>query len=128
MDVIKFPECGQEISDRAAVCPNCAHTVTHLKADGIVHIKLTAPHAGASDEKQKATISADGKVIWEGHVGEAADIILDKTTSVEVKYHMGEKCYGGYCCGVIDPARVKSYCVYARQSFLKTIIELQPTD
>lgn len=41
MALIKCPECGQEVSDRASVCPKCAFPLSELKTDGDVKIKYT---------------------------------------------------------------------------------------
>lgn len=40
MALIKWPECGRAVSDRAGVCPNCAFPLTTLRKDGTVSIKI----------------------------------------------------------------------------------------
>lgn len=32
MALIKCPECGQQISDKANVCPNCGHPIAYENA------------------------------------------------------------------------------------------------
>ena len=40
MALIKCPECGKEVSDRAGSCPNCAFPLSSMRTDGEVSIKL----------------------------------------------------------------------------------------
>jgi len=40
MALIKCPECGKEISDRAAACPNCGFPIASKDIDNSVIIKI----------------------------------------------------------------------------------------
>ena len=128
MAMIKCPECGKEVSDKAVSCPNCAYPIADSKPDGIVQIKMTALQRGAFGGKQRATLYANGNIIWEGQVGQIAEIYFDKATTVEIQYHTSMMYYGGKCSGIIDPAKGKKYSVHSRQGVMKTVMELQRVD
>ena len=98
------------------------------KTDDIVQIKLTPPQRDCCGEIQNAAVYAEGRVIWEGQVGDIAEICFEKPTAVEIKYHACAAYFGGDCIGIIDPSKGRNYCVYARQGFLKTVMELQRTN
>ena len=40
MAIIKCPECGKEISDKASACPNCGCPIAEMSASGTVRIKM----------------------------------------------------------------------------------------
>lgn len=126
--MIKCPECGKEVSEKAVICPNCAYPIADSKPDGIVQIKMTALQRGAFGGKQKATLSAGGKVLWEGQVGQIAEVYFNGPTSVDIQYKTSAMYYGGKCSGMIDPSKGKKYSVHSRQGVMKTVMELQRVD
>jgi hypothetical protein len=129
MALIKCPECGKEISSEAKLCPNCAYPIADASPEGIIKIKLCAVQASTGfNGNQSVTISKYGEELWNGEVGEIAEIELDKKTEIYIKYHMSAMHYGGSCSGFIDPSKGKKYCVQARQGIFKTIITLQKVD
>lgn len=128
MAIIKCPECGKEVSDKAVSCPNCAYPIAANKPDGIVQIKMNALQRGSMGGKQKVSVWAGGRCLWEGQVGQVAEIYFDKATNVDIEYHLSMMYYGGKCSGTIDPAKGKKYSVHSRQGMFKTIIELQRVD
>lgn len=127
MAMIKCPECGKEISDRAVACPNCAFPIAEAKTDGIIRIKLGTIKSGLGS-KQSVTISSNDKVLWEGKVGTIAEIKIDEPMNIDIKYHLNAVHYGGSCSGEIDPSKGKKYFVQARQGFMKTILNFQRVD
>ena len=40
MALIKCPECGKEVSDKAQSCPNCGCPLSEMVASGTVRIKM----------------------------------------------------------------------------------------
>lgn len=78
--------------------------------------------------RQRVSVSSGGRILWEGQVGEIAEIQIDKPTSVDIKYHLSAMHYGGSCSGMLDPAKGKNYNVSSRQGMFKSIIELQRVD
>lgn len=40
MALIKCPECGQEVSDKAAQCPRCAYPIVSIQSANVTKIKL----------------------------------------------------------------------------------------
>ena len=90
MALIKCPECGREISDRAAVCPVCAYPIMENSADGDVQIKL--PNSVVADKgnflaKRECCIGSrtTKEILWQGkpveyvkfHITTAHDIVID---------------------------------------------------
>lgn len=129
MALIKCPECGKEVSDKAQNCINCGCPIEIISPSGTVRIKLSFVNVqGGFNGKQKASIFVDGEIIWEGQTGETAEIYFDKSTTVTVKYHTSMMHYGGTCTGVIDPAKSKKYNVSTRVGFMSTKLVIQPVD
>lgn len=129
MALVTCPECGQEVSDKATVCPRCAYPIAASSPSGSVRIKMSTINRSLMGGRQKASVTTmGGKILWEGNVGEIAEFHLDAPTSVEVKYHLSAMYYGGSCTGVIDPKKGKKYNVQVRQGLFKTLLSLQMVD
>lgn len=101
MALIKCPECGKEISDKASSCLNCGYPIELL--------------------------SLEGKLIWTGSSGEVAELFFDGETYVTIKYHMSMMHYGGECSGIINPSKSKKYNVSERQGIMSTKLVLLDT-
>lgn len=129
MALIKCPECGKEISDKAITCPNCAYPIADSTPTGMVRIKMSAVKASTGlGGSQQVTMTSGDTVLWEGKTGQIAEAFFEKATPVEIKYHLSAMHYGGQCSGVIDPAAGKKYNVQVRQGLFKTVMELQRVD
>lgn len=129
MALIKCPECGKEISDKASSCPNCGYPIESLSQEGIVKIKVSVLKAPTGlNGNQKVSILSDNNVLWEGKSGEVAELYFHGETYVTIKYHISLMHYGGECSGIIDPAKSKKYNVSARQGIMSTKLVLQPVD
>lgn len=89
MALIKCSECGKEISDKAAACPNCGCPLAEMSAGGVVKIKLPRTEqiadgwAGLFSSKN-AYISANGKVLWEGQHGQTASFEIDEPLNITI--------------------------------------------
>lgn len=119
MALIKCPECGKDVSDKAKSCPVCGCPISN---PGVVRIK-TSPANG--DFAQEVSIFSGGKLIWKGNAGKTAEIHFDAPADVIVKYHLSSKHYSGQCLGRIDPSKSKIYNVSAKRGFFTTKIVLQ---
>lgn len=129
MALIKCPECGKEISDKAKTCINCGCPIEELSPSGDVKIKVSAVQAPTGfNGNQKVSIFTGGKTLWEGTSGQVADLYFEEATQITVKYHLSLMHYGGECSGVVDPAKSKKYNVSARQGVMFTKLVLQPVD
>lgn len=129
MAMIKCPECGNQVSDRAKACIHCGCPIEELAPSGIVKIKVSVLKSSTGfNGNQKVSIFANGKTLWEGKSGEVAELHFDGATSISVKYHLCMMHYGGECSGVIDPSKSKKYNVSARQGFMSTKLVLQQVD
>lgn len=64
MALIKCPECGKEISDRAEACPNCAYPITKINENDTVVCK-EAPNTEAEYRKDNPTEVDNSKSLEE---------------------------------------------------------------
>ena len=81
MALIKCPECGREVSDRAGSCPHCGFPLTSLKTDGTVMIKLNVKNViGQTNIFETST----GKSLWLGNHGTVASFHIDKPTEISI--------------------------------------------
>ncbi|MBD5117739.1 MAG: hydrogenase maturation nickel metallochaperone HypA [Clostridiales bacterium] len=141
MALIKCFDCGKEISDRAGTCPFCGCPISELLKSGeTVKIKplpvvwaertfgWTIGDAPIGPGDQKVSISSNGKVIWEGRAGDVAELSFVQPTSIDIQYHMNFWRLGAKCSGVIDPARCKTYIIFALNGVLTIKLELRPVD
>ena len=62
MAMIKCPECGQNVSDKAATCPHCGYAVADSRPDGMVRIKMSVISQTVTS-RQKVTLTAGGRVL-----------------------------------------------------------------
>lgn len=133
MAMIKCPECGNQVSDRAKVCIHCGCPIEELAPSGIVKIKASVLKSPAGiNGRQKVSIfsgyEGSYKTLWEGESGEVAELHFDGPDNITVKYHGSLMHYGGECSGTIDPAKSKKYNISARQGFMSTKLVLQQVD
>lgn len=75
MAMIKCPECGKMVSDRASVCPGCGYPISSLASNGIVQVKL-----GMFQSTQNATIYSNGRALWSGKTGQIAELKITSPT------------------------------------------------
>lgn len=123
MALIKCPECGREVSDRASNCPDCGFPISQSAINGVVQVKLGMFHS-----IQSVSISANGRTLWDGKTGQIAELKLDRPTNVLIKYKMGMFDGAGSCEGVIDPKRSKKWQVVSRPGLITMRLSLQPVD
>lgn len=83
MALIKCPECGQEVSDKAAACPRCASPI--LGAN-VIKIRMNLPDRINGRAGRKAeVVSSEGKVLWNGSRGQIAKIESEKEINAFVR-------------------------------------------
>lgn len=87
MALIKCPECGKEISDKASACPNCGCPIAEMSASGTVRIKMpnniVEGWVGLFSSRD-ASVSSNGRVLWKGHHGENAEFTIDEPTKIVI--------------------------------------------
>ncbi len=86
MAMIKCPECGRDVSDRAGTCPQCGFPLSSLKTDGTVMIKIDGGLAGKVNVFETDT----GRSLWMGRAGDTAVFDIDKPTKVSVGWGIGK--------------------------------------
>ena len=126
MALIKCPECGKEVSDRAGQCPICGFPIASEKSKGQIRLKL-GMFAGVGGT-QKVTITSGDKTLWSGDSGKVAEFDVDEATDITIKYSMNAIHYGGTCNGTIDPNKGNKYAVSVRVGILKTVLTFQSVD
>lgn len=88
-----------------------------------VQVKLGTYHS-----VQNASISTNGKTIWNGKTGQIIEFTFDRPTSVKIKYQMGMFDSAGSCEGIIDPKKSKKWQVVSRPGLMTMKLSLQPVD
>lgn len=106
MALIKCPECGKEISDKASACPNCGCPLSEMVTSGIVKIKLPRTEQIADGwiglfSSKEASISSGGKRIWSGKHGETASFTINEPTSIVI--NLGT--WGNSVEGIVEPKK-----------------------
>ncbi len=136
MALITCPECGKEVSDQAEACPNCGYPIAKKyekkDTDDTVKIKMCILNTEHLNARQKATVSlingSKKELLWEGQVGEIAEIKIEGKAEVAIDYQMNALRYGGHCTGIIDTSLGNKYQVVARRGVMNTILTLQRVD
>lgn len=83
MALIKCPECGKQISDRAASCPNCGCPIGNVPTS----IKVRAL---SDDRKVKRMVfKIGGRTVAEVPIGSVATISIDRPTTIDVTIVLG---------------------------------------
>ena len=79
MALIKCPECGREVSDKAGSCPNCGCPI----ASAPTSIKIRA----LSDDKgvKRTRYFINGRMVAEIPVGSTTTISISQPTRIEVR-------------------------------------------
>ena len=75
MALIKCPECGNMVSDKAIACIHCG---SPLIVDKSVKIKIPRFNTGMMSQKaSEAEIQCEGKVLWKGFSGQVANLEIE---------------------------------------------------
>ena len=89
MAMIKCPECGKEISDKAKSCINCGCPLSEVVTSGIVRIKMpnniVEGVVGLFSSRKASVIGPDDKTLWDGKHGENASFIIDGPTKITIQ-------------------------------------------
>lgn len=127
MAMIKCPECGHDVSDKAKSCPHCGFAVADNRPDGDIRIKITDIY----NIPQKVVITSGTNVLWEGKAGQIAEFYVDKPTDIHVKYYRSSGMLWGEheCDGLIDASKGKRYQIQViSATWVKPKICLSPVD
>ena len=137
MALIKCPECGTEVSDKAIACPKCAYPIAEIANRGKIRIKVYPQ--SEYYVQQLVSISSNGQLLWQGHTGEIAELKIDQPIRVQIVYHLhsfAERVMfgsqrefplkaAGEC--IIDPNKGNKYALkvqedaYSRNCILQTV-------
>jgi hypothetical protein len=89
MALIRCPECGRSVSDRAAACPNCGCPLSEIVTSGVVKIKMPNTQSISGGwvgllSSKAATISSGGRNLWSGKHGETASFTIDEPKNIVI--------------------------------------------
>lgn len=130
MALINCPECGQEASDRASVCPKCAFPLSELRTDGTVRIKLypsretlgVNPHDYRVLGKVPMEITdRNWNVLWSGVRAENATFTVEKPTNILI--YLGKR---HICSSLVEAG--KKYMLCQTSGFFKQTFHLTEVD
>lgn len=89
MALIRCPECGKEISDKAKTCINCGCPLSEVVAFGDVRIKMpnniVEGLVGLFSSRRAAVVNNRGQILWEGKHGENARFTIDSPTEITIQ-------------------------------------------
>lgn len=80
MALIKCPECGKEVSDKAKVCINCGCPIQELNPAGTVSILI----GGTAIVKMYVINLKTGEELWCGRCGQVAKFDVNEETEIAV--------------------------------------------
>lgn len=128
MALIKCPECGREVSDKASACPNCGYPISKSIENNnvIVRIKLeTTPGV----INQKVTIKGCG-VSWSGKTGQVAELAIKSSGHIKILYHSTLSIGDGSCEAFVNPTSNNTFIVRPRPVLarLRTKLDIQRVD
>lgn len=83
MGVVKCPDCGKEVSDRANVCIHCGAPL-NFSANGKVRLKCS--YLNGSLMKAKVVDTETGREIANLRQGEVVSLNIKKDTPVEISF------------------------------------------
>ena len=89
MALIKCPECGQEVSDKAKVCINCGYPLEDLKPKQYYLFFKAVPVPGKVKVNVRVFNYSTGEDIIKLRMGETAKIPFDKKMFICAKFGMG---------------------------------------
>lgn len=92
MALIKCPECGTEVSDRAAVCVRCGCPINQAATYATIKFEQTYV------VRYTCTVTCEGKE-YTCKQGESVQIPVSKPTSVQIRISGGN----GSCTGTVLP-------------------------
>ena len=83
MALIKCPECGKKVSDKAGSCPNCGFPITNRATT----VKIRC----LSDDRhvKRMKFSINGSVVAESPLGSVSTIEFNEPTTVDVTIVLG---------------------------------------
>lgn len=80
MALIKCPECGKEVSDKAHSCINCGCPVAGINPAGSVSVAVNGPGM----VQMYIFNMENGQILWSGRNGEIARFNVEKETEISV--------------------------------------------
>ena len=88
MALIKCPDCGQDVSDKAKVCIHCGCPLAEIDPSGPVRIKMpnnvSTGFASLLSAKQATVYDSRQKVLWRGKHGENASFTISEPTKITI--------------------------------------------
>ncbi|MBQ6520310.1 MAG: zinc ribbon domain-containing protein [Anaerolineaceae bacterium] len=111
MAIIKCPECGKDVSDKAVSCPACGYPIASKIPNGDIQIKIGILKAKNKLQTGQMVLITDSnkQTLWEGKAGDIARIHFEQITTITISYIATFFYWAGYGSGVIDPSKCRKY-------------------
>ena len=141
----KCPECGHDVSDKAAACPNCGWQV--VPSELVEKTKETSKDTSEKEDSDYETVKImidnrnwgiapscsfyiNGIEVWRGRIGDTAELKLKGKTKVRFKsFGIPLVILYGEFEGEIDPAAGKKYVLkYKGKNKHKIQFALRPAE
>lgn len=101
MALIKCPECGKEVSERAVSCPNCGCPIATVQKSKVVKIKMPPGEDLTILFAPTLTVSIGLSEVWSGKPGQTASFELDNPADVTIR--LGT--WGNSVSGTVEPGK-----------------------
>ena len=127
--MIKCPECGKEISNRAKMCPICGFPIENEFYGGIVKIKLPRTQEIADGFvglliSKDVSIYSKGKVIWSGQQGQTASFSIDEPIMISIDLGW----WGNVVSGWVEPQHkyelIQDYGIHMKATFRLSEVDI----
>lgn len=83
MALIKCPECGRKVSDKAKTCPDCGYPIAANNSSGTVTIKIANGIAGTV---KIFNVGSHDELLWQGKAGQVATFDIEKETIIDITW------------------------------------------
>lgn len=133
MAMIKCPECGKEISDKAKSCIHCGCPLSEMTTSGTVRIKMPNNVVEGwvglfSSRSATVTNASNDKVLWSGQHGENASFILDEPTRININLGGWANPVSGTVCPKKKYALVQDMGVHMLATYRLTEVDIIDAD
>lgn len=109
--MLHCPFCKRTLTEDMIICPYCAFSVTETRPNQVTKIKMGSFSDSIMEHDAQVIMRSNGRILWEGHIGETAHILFYQSAVVEIHYLCG-----GTCNGRIDPLKSTSYHVFPQHT------------
>ena len=86
MALIKCPECGQDVSDKAAQCPRCGYPIAEMMSEKTAKLKMMPVLQAGGIMKIHIINTETGEDLGNGINESVIEVKIDKPTTVRLSW------------------------------------------